>query len=102
MKISSEIAAGRILLKVSGRFDMDTHHVFSGTYRKVFADNPQKQLVVDLADVDYVDSSALGMLLLLRQDAETHGVVVSLARCTPFVADILRTAHFDRLFDMSA
>lgn len=101
MKITSEITSGRILLKISGRFDMDTHHVFRGIYRKVFADNPQKQLVVDLADVDYVDSSALGMLLLLRQDAENQGVAISLAHCTPFVADILRTAHFDRLFDMS-
>ncbi len=54
---------------------------------------------VDLRDVDYLDSSALGMLLILKEHAErNHSNVVLCCPSTP-AKKLLDFAGFDLLFD---
>jgi HptB-dependent secretion and biofilm anti anti-sigma factor len=54
--------------------------------------------VVDFGRVDYLDSSALGMLLLLREKAEAAGKKVSLANLSGTVKQVLEIANFGKLF----
>ena len=51
-----------------------------------------------MGEVEYLDSSALGMLLLLRDKGKAMGKQVSLANCGGTVRDVLRVANFDKLF----
>jgi len=48
--------------------------------------------------VEYLDSSALGMLLLVRERAEAVGKPVVLSHPNPTVAQILDIANFRKLF----
>jgi len=57
-------------------------------------------VVIDLGGVDYLDSSALGMLLLLRERAESMGKTVSLTRMQGTVKQVLDVANFDKIFVM--
>ncbi|MCC7012242.1 MAG: STAS domain-containing protein [Planctomycetes bacterium] len=91
---------GRSLtIKVSGRFDFKLHTEFRRAYESL----PQRpaQYIIDLGETEYMDSSALGMLLLLRQFAGGDGSTITLAKVRPEVAKILAVASFGKLFKVA-
>ncbi|AHG40239.1 anti-anti-sigma regulatory factor [Pseudomonas syringae CC1557] len=100
MIITSELSAdGRQLtLFVEGRFDFDAHQGFRAAYEEY----PQDlDYVVDLRGTHYLDSSALGMLLLLRDHAGGDKSKVRLINCTSDVRTILTISNFSQLFQLS-
>jgi len=86
-----------ITLQVSGRFDFATHQDFTHAYKQF--PKGEKGFVVDLSNADYMDSSALGMLLQLREHSGKD-VGVTLANGNRGIREFLRTAHFDKLFTL--
>ncbi|MGH8376937.1 MAG: STAS domain-containing protein, partial [Pseudomonas sp.] len=58
-------------------------------------------VVVDLKDATYLDSSALGMLLLLRDHAGGDDSDVRVVNSSTDVRKILAISNFDKLFDIS-
>ena len=56
-----------LTIKVNGRFDFSSHQEFRDAYEKVASSVDTYN--VDLSGTSYLDSSALGMLLLLRDHA---------------------------------
>lgn len=85
-------------LRLAGRFDINTHAVFRNAYTEVLEQKDAETLIVDLTDVNYIDSSALGMLLLLRERIATAGKSLELANCKPAVRDVFTMANFPKLF----
>ena len=57
-----------------------------------------KEIQIELGSVDYMDSSALGMLLLALEQAKAVGKTVSLAGATGAVKAILDISNFQKLF----
>ncbi|MCB1761602.1 MAG: STAS domain-containing protein [Gammaproteobacteria bacterium] len=85
----------QVVIKVSGRFDFTCHQEFVSGYR---AYPPGlKSYVVDLSQTEFMDSSAMGMLLQLREYGDKKSGV-SLVKGRDSVKDILRIANFDKLF----
>lgn len=86
-------------ITVVGRFDFGLYRDFRATYRDI--PKNQCRYVVDLKSADYMDSSALGMLLLLREHAGEEAGRIRIANCRPDISRILAIAAFDRLFDIA-
>ncbi|HET7506609.1 MAG TPA: STAS domain-containing protein [Kofleriaceae bacterium] len=82
-----------ITLRISGRFDFKMIKDF----QQVLGRSPQLW-IVDLSGVDYVDSSALGMLLLLRDRVRGDVARVQLRGVRGQPRDVLLMAKFDRMF----
>jgi anti-anti-sigma regulatory factor len=56
---------------------------------------------VDLSRVDYLESSALGMLLVMRDRAKALDIDrIALLGCRGFVRQILEVASFDKFFSI--
>lgn len=89
-------ADGTLTIRVVGRFDFAVHQQFRAAYEEVA--EPPSRVIVDLADTDYLDSSALGMLLILREYAGAARITLRHARKD--VGEILRIASFNKLFDL--
>ena len=53
-----------------------------------------------MTDADYMDSSALGMLLLLREHAGGDNAKIEVVGCKPEIKKILAIANFQKLFDI--
>lgn len=85
-------------IAISGRFDFDLHHEFRRAYECV--DPKRTHFAVDLAGADSIDSSALGMLLLLRERAGGDQADVDLLNCPPEIRNRLVLANFDQLFHL--
>lgn len=56
---------------------------------------------ISLAEVDYLDSSALGMLLMLRERALTANKQVALSNPNKMVSQVLDIANFHKLFTIA-
>lgn len=98
MPIQANMSAdGQVLtIKVSGRFDFGAHQDFREAYERGGL-SPQCY-VVDLHDTDYIDSSALGMLLLLRDHAGGDMADIHIAHCNADVRKVLSISNFEQLF----
>lgn len=89
---------GRSVIRLQGRFDFNAHRDFREAVGTSLADTANREVVVDLAEVDYLDSSALGMLLMLRDKAKASDRAVTLANCRGAVKQVLDIANFGKLF----
>jgi HptB-dependent secretion and biofilm anti anti-sigma factor len=99
MEINVRPASGGTTLELKGRFDFQAHQVFRRAVDDLIKTGNTK-LTVDLADVNFIDSSALGMLLLARETCEKAGGGVTLERPQDYVDKVLKLCHFDQLFQV--
>lgn len=102
MQIANEVSGDRATLKLGGRFDFHSHRDFRSAYEKILETGAVREIVIDFGGVDYLDSSALGMLLLLREKAEGTGKNVVLAELRGTVKQVLDIANFGKLFSIRA
>ncbi len=89
-----------VTVRMEGRLTFEHHQTFKTTVYPFLEEEGIKQVVIDLGGVTYMDSSSLGMLLLLRERAEIKGIKVALRRPSPSVQTILKVVQFDRLFEI--
>lgn len=87
-------------IPLSGRFDFNTFRHFRSRYEPFLSSVHVQEIRIDLAEVEHMDSAALGMLLLLREKAVELGKRVSLARCSAGIRLVLTAANFDQLFEL--
>lgn len=99
IRLSGADGVARIL--VAGRFTFETHPLFHRACDQALALSSAGRITVDLREVTYLDSSALGMLLGLREKAQAAGTAVSLAVASGTARDILAMANFEKLFDFT-
>lgn len=101
MQVTTTVTDGIATLGLQGRFDFNSHRDFREATERVLADAEVKSLNVDLAQVEYLDSSALGMLLMLRDKIKASNRRVSLVNCRGPVKQVLEIANFSKLFEVS-
>jgi anti-anti-sigma factor len=95
------IDGGIAVIQLSGRFDFSAYRDFRNCYEAALAEPRLQEIRIDLELVDYLDSSALGMLLLLKDYADARGVAMALANCRGAVKETLEVASFGAMFPMS-
>jgi anti-anti-sigma factor len=93
--------SGKVIIKLVGRFDFNTHREFRAAYEPLVADSAIRAVAVDFAGVDYLDSSALGMLLMLRDKLGGANKEVVLSGVRGNVKQVLDIANFGKLFQIS-
>lgn len=101
MSVESEVSLNgtKLTIRVRGRFDFGNHQAFRDAYERFY--KVPEIYVVDLKDATYMDSSALGMLLLLRDHAGGDDAEVQVINSNSDVRKILAISNFDKLFDIS-
>lgn len=92
-KISQENK--QIIISVKDRFDFSLHQQFRDTYSQCLDKN--FNYILDLSSTDYMDSSALGMILLLKDHVDLHGSKFVIRKPSDTVNKILEIAQFHRL-----
>jgi len=93
--------SGKATIKLDGRFDFNTHREFRSAYEPLVVDPAVRSVVVDFSGVDYLDSSALGMLLMLRDKLGGANKEVALVGVRGNVKQVLDIANFAKLFQIS-
>lgn len=98
MAIASQLSddGAELIIRVTGRFDFSAHQEFRDAYESL-GDRPGRYRV-DMRETSYLDSSALGMLLLLRDHAGGDSAEVEIVNCNADVRKILTISNFEQLF----
>lgn len=97
MTIKSMLENSTARIMMSGRFDFNSHRQFRETYDEILKNPETGEIEVDLGAVEYLDSSALGMLLLLHEKANSCNKSLALTNCHGIVRQVLEVANFGRL-----
>ena len=92
---------GEVVIRLNGRFDFNAHRDFREAVETALASSGNGVLKVDLENVAYLDSSALGMLLMLRDKARTASRTVVLSQAKGSVRQVLEIANFSKLFSIT-
>ncbi|MBI3479057.1 MAG: STAS domain-containing protein [Nitrosomonadales bacterium] len=87
-------------IEMAGRFDFQIHREFKGAYDKFLDETGIVEVEIELSQVSYLDSSALGMLMLLNKRAHEKNKTVTLLNPSPGVAQVLEVANFNKLFNI--
>jgi anti-sigma B factor antagonist len=100
MKIVTRLIDGVEVVKVNGRVELGEG---SAAIREVVRDllaRGRKKIVLDLADVDYIDSAGLGALVSAFTSVRNEGGDLKLVYLTKKVQDLLQMTKLYTVFDI--
>lgn len=102
MEINSQLSPDlqTLTLTLLGKFDYTCHQAFQDAY-ETLTPTP-KTFIIDALEVPSIDSSALGMLLLLRTYAGGDDADVRILNAQTDVHKLLQTCKFDDLFKVES
>ncbi|MFQ3313855.1 MAG: anti-anti-sigma factor [Colwellia sp.] len=97
MTISCQMSGDgkKLVILIDERFDFSLHQQFRDAYIGVTTQD--LTYVVDLSQTEYMDSSALGMILLLKDHVQLYAGQLIISRPSDTVRRILEIAQFHRL-----
>ena len=98
MSVTAKITENdkKMTMVLGERFDFSCHADFRNAYQSI--DPTHYEITVDFKKTDYIDSAALGMLLVLRERAGGDHAKITLKSCQSSVQQILDITHFEDLF----
>lgn len=89
-------------IHITGHFSFHARRNFESAYTPLLNNsNNIKNIIINFAKVEYIDSSALGMLLILRQHALANNISIHLSGTDGSTRQILDNACFAKLFTLS-
>lgn len=93
------VAQRMLVLHLSGRLDFSRRQEFLSVLDTALEQAPAfVEVQVDCTQLIYIDSSGLGLLLILRDRTRSCGGSVVLQGCNEDVRNILNGVQFGRLF----
>lgn len=98
MQISISNVNDTTVVRLAGRFDFNEHRGFKAAYEPLLQQDGVRRIEIELSGIEYLDSSALGMLMLMRERTQAAGKTVVLSKPSETVAQILDIANFGKLF----
>jgi anti-sigma B factor antagonist len=100
LKIDFHTAEGITILECSGRIVFGDETATLREQVKGLLDAGKKQIVLDLGEISYIDSSGLGTLVGLYTTAQNAGGSIKLANLTKKVGDLLQVTKLLTVFDV--
>ena len=100
LSIASRQVDGVAVVDLSGRITLGEGSVQLRDLVRDLIGKGQKSILVNLADVDYIDSSGLGELVSAYTTAKNQGASVKLLKLTRKVHDLLQVTKLYTVFDI--
>lgn len=101
MTIETQIQGNVIKMKILGKFDSSSYFEFKNVCDQIMANNAVQHIDVDISTLEYMDSAAMGMLMLLDEKAGNSKKTVALISVPGRVSEILKIANADKLFSIN-
>lgn len=100
MAINVQILDRSARIALSGRFDFVVHRDFKDAYLPLIDNVAVREIVIEMSGVDYLDSAALGMLMLLNERAKEAGKPVTLLNASGVALQVMDIANFSKIFNV--
>ncbi len=84
---------------VVNRLDiLDSNELLTGV-QKVIEDST-KDVDLNLADLDFIDSAILGVFVRLNEKAKENGIALTFTKLSPFIKNLFKNSKTDVLFNI--
>jgi anti-sigma B factor antagonist len=100
MQTNARQVGDTLVLTVSGRITLGEGNVMLREIVGELADKGHKRIVLNLADVNYIDSSGLGELVKAHATVRNKGGELKLASLNKRVNDLLQMTRLSAVFDI--
>lgn len=97
MQTSVQERDNAVVVTLGGRFDAASAPAVKNLLKKLIGDG-KCRLVLDLSQVDFLDSSGLGVLVTCHRLAENGGGALRLAGAGGTIETILKMTRLNRIF----
>jgi anti-sigma B factor antagonist len=99
LKLATRTKDGILIMDCSGRIVFgEESALMRETVKKAVSEN--NRIVLNLGEVNYIDSGGLGTLVALRTTAQNAGGTIKLANLTKRVGDLLQVTKLLTVFDV--
>ncbi|HET6532462.1 MAG TPA: STAS domain-containing protein [Actinoplanes sp.] len=99
LQLSARAGRACTVVRVGGELDMETTPELEDFLEEV-ADGGARQVVLDYTDVTFMDSSGLGLLVVLVKAFRDRGGRLCLSGVQQPVRDLLKLSAVDRVIDV--
>lgn len=89
-----------ISVKLTGQFTFSDTQKFKNILELITEDE-SKSIILNFADVSFIDSSSMGMLLLLRDECHLRNISLRIVSPQGQVKKIFAISKFDKLFSIT-
>jgi anti-anti-sigma factor len=96
MQIDRSSTDGAVVVRIEGRFEFSTRNEYKRLIGQIVQEG-HRRLVLDLEGVTFLDSSALGLLLLTDQNFKLKKGSFSLVKPTGYVRQVIELANLPRV-----
>lgn len=86
-----------VTISLPEKFDFQLHKEF----RRAYEETGIKSLILDMNKTQYMDSSALGMLLQLKEYSDKNNAKICIKNVSNNILQIFQIANFDKLFTIA-
>ncbi|MBV1776713.1 STAS domain-containing protein [Burkholderiaceae bacterium DAT-1] len=101
MAVNGKLIDHCAVISIQGQFNFSLHQSFRETTQKLLTTAGVNAVDVNLNEANYIDSSALGMLLVLRETANRAGISrLKISGAKGSVQKVLAIAKFDKFFTL--
>ena len=100
LTIASRVVDGVVVLDLSGRITLGEGSVQLRDAIRDLIGKGKKHILLDLGDVNYIDSSGLGELVSAYTTARNQGAALKLLKLTKKVHDLLQLTKLYTVFDI--
>jgi anti-sigma B factor antagonist len=100
LKLTKRTVDGILVITANGRIVFgDESSLLREEVKKAIQDGA-KRIVLNLGEVNYIDSGGLGTLVALHTTAHTAGATIKLANLTKRVGDLLQVTKLLTVFEV--
>ena len=100
MEIETKEEGSTLTYRLTGAFTFAENQRFRLLLKEA-GTSPARHIKVDFSQVDFIDSAALGMLLLLRDMSQQKGKTIELSGASGQIRKMFDLSKFESLFKLS-
>jgi len=78
------------------------HRDFKNIYMPLLDNAAVHEIEIEMSQVDYMDSAALGMLILLNERCKDAGKSISLVNVSGYATQVLTISNFNKIFNIKS
>lgn len=97
-RVNSEGPVQVVELRLPSQLDSEDFDRANDALLSLFDEKPEGRWVLDLSELEYAGSSALGLMVNIRQKVKQAGGKLALCGLSPRLLGIFRTCCLERLF----
>lgn len=99
MNLKKNIEGDNIKFSISGKFTFADYQSFR-TVLDSIKNGEGRVLIIDFSGVDFLDSAALGMLLVAKEEADKKRIEVILENASGHVQKMFELSDFNSMFNI--